>query len=227
MWGLGRWFGSREIDAWRDDFTLLAARTFNQLATDILNDLDKSLGLVGLKVGLLGQRRYIAKEVAPAVRATAEPIVIRLVAEANEALGEIVQHRAIWSRSPEPAEDAPTSFEGWQEIGATAAPLAGGVALAASLPAASVATTATWFGLVTITTIKWPVILIGAPVAAIAIATGLLSAAKIREKAEARLRIRVREFVVAALIRGKPHQPAILEQLTTLFADAAEEAKKL
>jgi hypothetical protein len=90
-----------------------------------------------------------------------------------------------------------------------------------------VTTTTAFFGLVTTTAISWPVVVVGSAVAGVGFATGLLNTSRIWSKAEQRLRRRVREHVVAVLLQGPPKQPAVLEQLSSLFERTAIEAKKL
>lgn len=227
MFKLSRFFGHPEIDQWRDDYTLLAAATLNDLASRLIADADKELEAATWKDGLVGQSSFIERRIATAVRDAAAQVADHMIATANRRLSQIVAHEAVLSLAPKQASQGPDTFEGWQDVAAAAAPLAGGAALAAALPGAAITTTTAWFGLVTATTISWPVVLGGGAVVGVAVATGALNTARIWDKTEARLRRKVREFIIASLILGTDKQPSVLQQVTRVLADAAEHAKKL
>jgi hypothetical protein len=80
---------------------------------------------------------------------------------------------------------------------------------------------------VTTTAISWPIVIGGSALAGIGVATGVLNTAKIWDKTEARLRRKIRDHVVCALLQGRPGSPAILDQLKDVLDDAAKKAKKL
>lgn len=88
-------------------------------------------------------------------------------------------------------------------------------------------TAVSWFGLVTVSTVSWPVVAIGGALAGTGIATGAINTARLRDKAEARLRVKARAHIAAALIRGTRKHPALLEQVTQTLAIAASQAKEL
>ena len=175
----------------------------------------------------MAQSAFLQNSIAPKVREVAEPVAIEILNEANAALAAIVEEQAVWVRGPDYAEQPEAAFDGAKDIAAAAVPLAAGVATAASLPFAAVTTTTAWLGLVTTTTISWPVVLGGGALAGLGIATGLVNTAKIRDRTKARLRDRVRSFVVASLISGDENSPSILQQLTAEFDHAAKRAKAL
>lgn len=218
-------FGHHEIDKWRDDITIMAAASLNQIASDLILAAEKDIKSVSWKDGLVGQARFVATRVAPRIRPVAEPVVEHIMEEANRRLGRIAEHYAVWSLQPNAAVAEPKDIEGWRDVAVAAAPLAGGVALAAALPAAAVTTTTAWLGLVTATTISWPVVIGGGALAGVAIATGVMNTAKIWEKSEARLRRKVRDHVVAVLLQGTPSNPSILDQITSTLREAAVQAK--
>jgi hypothetical protein len=222
-----RIFDGHRIDAWASEYTLIAARTLNQVAADLIRDSEEEVASVGLKDGLFAQSAFVQNSIAPRVRAVAEPVAIEILNEANAALAEIVAAKAVWVRGSEYTEQPEGAFDGAKDVAAAAMPLAAGVATAASLPFAAVTTTTAWFGLVTTTAISWPVVLGGSALAGLAIATGLLNTAKIRDRTQARLRDRVRTFVVASLINGNENSPSILQQVTAEFDRAAERAKSI
>jgi hypothetical protein len=225
MFGLERLFGNHQIDGWRDDYTLLAAATLNQVAADLIAGFELEIARVSFMKGLGGYGPFIAKHVVPKVHVVSRPVVERLVEEANVALARIVAHQVHWHDRP---AGEPLSDEGgsWRDMALTAGPIAGGGALAAALPAAAVKTT-TAFLFITTTTISWPVALVGGSLAGVAIATGLLNAAKLLPNAQGRLRKLVRRQVVAMLIEGSAKHPAVLQQLTEAFERAAGEAKDM
>lgn len=222
-----RIFLGHRIDDWASEYSLVAARTLNQVAADLIASAEQDVSNASLKDGLLAQSAFLQNSIAPKVREVAEPIAIEILNEANAALAAIVEEQAVWVRRPDYAEQPEAAFDGAKDIAAAAVPLAAGVATAASLPFAAVTTTTAWLGLVTTTTISWPVVLGGGALAGLGIATGLLNTAKIRDRTQARLRDRVRSFVVASLIGGDENSPSILQQLTAEFDHAAKRAKAL
>ena len=219
-------FGAHEIDAWRDDFTLLAAARLNGLAVDLIASFESDLATATWKDGLVGQSALLAKTVTPRIHEIAQPIVDQIIVRANEALASIVEYQAIWQyHRPTDVPGPEGALEGWKDIAVAAAPLAGGVATAAAIPTFAVTTSVAFFGLITTTVVSWPVLVGGTAAAGLAIATGVLNAGKIWDKAEARLRKKIHERVVATLLIGEK-QPAILEQIAEAFASTAKEAKK-
>ncbi len=222
-----RIFLGHRIDDWASEYSLVAARTLNQVAADLIASAEQDVSNASLKDGLLAQSAFLQNSIAPKIREVAEPVAIEILNEANAALAAIVEEQAVWVRGPDYAEQPEAAFDGAKDIAAAAVPLAAGVATAASLPFAAVTTTTAWLGLVTTTTISWPVVLGGGALAGLGIATGLLNTAKIRDRTQARLRDRVRSFVVASLIGGDENSPSILQQLTAEFDHAAKRAKAL
>lgn len=222
-----RIFAGQKIDDWASDYTLVAARTLNQVAADLIVCAEEEVTKVGLKDGLFGQAAFIQEHVAPMVRAVAEPVASEILDEANTALLELVEDQAVWVRGPEHSEDPEGAFEGARDVAAAAVPLAAGVATAAALPFAAVTTTTAWLGLVTTTAISWPVVVGGGALAGLGLATGVFNTAKIRDRTLIRLRKRVRRFIVASLIEGSEQSPSILQQLATEFDRAAKRAKAL
>ncbi|WP_066653654.1 hypothetical protein [Sphingomonas sp. CCH10-B3] len=222
-----RIFLGHRIDDWASEYSLVAARTLNQVAADLIASAEQDVSNASLKDGLLAQSAFLQNSIAPKVREVAEPVAIEILNEANAALAAIVEEQAVWVRGPDYAEQPEAAFDGAKDIAAAAVPLAAGVATAASLPFAAVTTTTAWLGLVTTTTISWPVVLGGGALAGLGIATGLVNTAKIRDRTKARLRDRVRSFVVASLIGGDENSPSILQQLTAEFDHAAKRAKAL
>ncbi len=220
-------FGQREIDEWRDDYVLVAAAALNQLAADMIAESDKLVLGTTLKEGLFGQEKFIAEHIAPLVRDRAEPVITDILDRANRALMVIADHQTIWHEQPSGDQGSGGAFDGWQDVAVAAGPLAGGVAVAAAIPSMAVTTSTTFFGLVSTTIISWPVVVGGGAIAGIAIATGALNTGKIRDKAQSRLRRKVRDYVIATLINGNSKQPAILEQIAQAFDRACSQAKKL
>lgn len=217
-------FGNHEIDAWRDDYMLMAATSLNEIAGQLIVSFENDLKTASWKDGLIGQNAFIAR-VAPRIHEVARPLVDHIITRANEALVRIVEHQTIWQYRPTDAPESEHAFEGWQDVAVAAAPLASGVATVVALPTMAVTTSVAFFGLVTTTVVSWPIVVGGAAVAGVAIGTGLLNAGKIWDKTEARLRKRVHEFVVATLLVGSK-QPSVLEQLVDAFAATAKEAKR-
>ncbi|KPH67120.1 hypothetical protein [Novosphingobium sp. ST904] len=222
-----RIFLARKIDAWANDYKIIAARTLNQVAADLIAYAEGEIANVGLKDGLFSQAAFVQDRVAPMVRKVAEPVAIEILEEANIALLELVEDQAVWVRRPEHCEGPEGLFDSAADIASAVVPLTAGVAAAATLPFAAFTTTTAWFGLVTTTAISWPVVLGGGAVAGLGLATGVINTAKIRDRTLVRLRNRVRRFILASLVQGSEHAPSILQQLGAEFDRAARRAKAL
>jgi hypothetical protein len=218
-------FGRHEIDEWRDEQVIGAAATINQLAADLTCAFVDELSSASWRDALIAQGRFISTRIAPQVRATSEPVVGAIIGRANAALKRIVEYQAVWHDSPRHLPEGEDPSAAIRDVAWAAAPLAGGVAAAATLPAMAITTSTAFFGLMTTTAISWPVVIGGGAFAGAGIATGVINTSRIWSKAEERLRRRVRDHVIAVLLRGPTGQPAILEQMEALFATTANEAK--
>ena len=222
---LNRIFLGHRIDQWASDNILIAARILNQVACDVLGNAEKEIEQVGWQESLTGQAKFISERIAPMVRSVAEPVALNIIAEANSALQDIVLEHAVWTRSPEYSERPESAFAGSSEVMSAAVPFAAGAAVASALPFAAVTTTTAMFGLVTTTVISWPVVVGGSAIAGIGIAFGLLNTATLGDKLRARLRLRVRNFVLTSLIEGNADNPSILQQISAEFINVAKRAK--
>jgi hypothetical protein len=220
-----RIFAGHKIDEWASCYALVAARTLNQVAADLIICAEEEIARVDLRQGLFGPAAFIQERIAPLVRTVAEPVALEILAEANTALLDLVEAQAVWVRGPEHSEGPEGAFQGAKDVAAAAVPLAAGAATAAALPYAAVVTTTAWLGLATTTAISWPVVVGGGALAGLGLATGLFNAAKLRDRAVVRLRMRVREFIIASLIEGSEQAPSILQQLSAELERTAERAK--
>lgn len=220
-------FSLREIDDWREDFTLMAAATLNELATDLIVICEGELKEATWNDGFLGQSAFVSNRIIPLVQGAVGPVVEQIFSEANEALERLVQHQAAWRHDSVVGVDERYSTGAWQDVAVAAVPLAAGVTVAAALPTFAVTSSTAFFGLVTTTAISWPVALGGGAVAALAIGTGVLNTGRIWNKAEARLRTMVRNHVIATLLKGSADQPSILEQVSSALETAAQRAKEI
>lgn len=220
-----RLFLGRELDVWASEHSLMARRTLNQVAADLIVVAEREIGQATLKECLFGQAAFIQSRIAPAVREVAEPVARSILEEANTALLGIVEAQATWIRRPEHAEGPEPVLSGATDFAAAAVPFAAGAVTAASIPFAAVTTTTAMFGLVTTTTLSWPIVVGGGAAAALGLATGVVNAAKLRDRTQARLRERARRFIVSALIEGSVKAPSILQQLTHEFERAVALAK--
>lgn len=227
MFGLQRLFDKRAIDGWREEQVLRAAATLNQLAADVVSGFEKDIASATLRESLFSQQRFLADKVAPRVRSAADEVIKQLVAAANEDLGKLAQHCAVWHDRPNGTLNEQAAFDGWSDVATAGAPLAAGAAVASTLPIIGVTTTTAFFGLVTTTAISWPVVLVGGSFAGVALVTGVFKVSQLRDKFDARLRHKIHAYVVATLIKGSVASPAILEQLAQLYQDAATRAKAL
>ncbi len=134
-------FGHHEIDAWRDEQTLAAAAVLNDLATHLACGFEDELKSATWNDGLIAPGKFIATRVSPAVREASEPVVEKILDRANRELQEIVAHQAVWNDTPRHSTEADDPAPALQDVAVAAAPLAGGLAAAAALPAMAVTTT--------------------------------------------------------------------------------------
>lgn len=229
MLNLNGFLARRELDDWRDEQILMAARVLNQAAADLIGSFADTLRSATWKDGLIGQGSFIRRAVEPNVIEVAEPIATCLAEEARNALADIVDHQLIWSRDQGAMVNAADGFEGWQDVAAGVGPLVGGAAIAAAIPAVAISTTGGLLGtgLFATTVISWPVVVIGGTAAAVAVSTGLINSARIWDKTEARLYRKIAAHVSAMLIRGTPKHPSILDQLAARYTEAADTARRL
>jgi hypothetical protein len=163
----------------------------------------------------------------PITREVTEPLAVVLIEDANETLAELVDLKLHWTRRIDAEPEGGSPFDGMGDIAAAVVPLGVGAATAASLPFMAVSTTAVLFGFATVTTISWPVVAAGSAIAALGVATGAVQTSKLWSRAEARIRRKSREFVVAVLLEGKGDQPSLLESLESELLEAARKAKEL
>ena len=222
-----RIFAGQAIDAWASDYTLIAAKTLNQVASDLVVSAEAEIVKATLKDGLIGQGAFLNGRIVPIVRARAEVVTLNIVDAANLALLELVEDQAVWVKGPDDVDGSPGGYDGAVDVAAAAMPLAAGLTGAAVLPFAAVTTTTAWFGLVTTTAISWPVVVGGGALVGLALATGVLNTARIRDRAQVHLRNRARQYIVASLISGTDKTPAVLQQLAMLFQKTAKRAQAI
>lgn len=219
-------FDRREIDEWRDHWSMTSAIVLNDLAANLIENFGQDIAQADLGKTLFGHRDFMASAIDPHLRAVAMPVVEKIVADANDALRQIADHQAVWYDRPVAAEAPDIGNAGLRDITLSAAPIAAGAAALTALPAMAVTTSTAWFGLVAVTTISWPVVVGGGALAAIAIVAGGYRSGGILDRSRERLRKSVHHHVVATLLDGEANQPSILQQLVELFGETARQAKR-
>ena len=218
-------FWRSRLREWREMELFDAALVLNQLATDLIEQTEADIGALSKHALCLQQATFLSRSVAPFLRAAAEPVMLRLVEQANQRLKELAVHQAIWAERPVDASQD-EGFDGWQDVTFAAAPMVGGVAAAVALPAMAVTTTSSWFGLITATTISWPVVVGGSVVAAGLIVTGVWNSAQLVDRLRARLSRKARKLIRTTLIEGGK-SPAMLEQFAELLSQSTRHAKRI
>lgn len=229
MLSLNRLLARRDLDDWRDEQTLVAARVLNQAAADLIASFAETVKTATWKDGLIGQDAYIRRAVEPKVVEVVEPIARRLLEDANRALAELVDHSASWTREAGVPAGAANGFEGWEDVAVGVGPIVGGAAIAAAVPTLAVTTTGGLLGtgLFATTVVSWPVVVVGGAAAAVAVGTGIINSARLWDKTEAKLSRRISGHVQAMLLRGSPEHSSILDQLAARYAEAAENARRI
>lgn len=127
-------FARHELDRWRDEWTLIASATLNEVAANLAPMLDADIKAASMREVLTAPGALISTRLAPKVRAVTGPIVDELMNKANDALRGIVEHQAVWSKQMEGDVSPSGPFEGMGDLALAAAPLAGGAAVAAAIP---------------------------------------------------------------------------------------------
>ena len=221
---IANFFLKRRLQSWRDDEFYAAALVLRQLAADLVDEASRQVAALP-KLELLTQSgSFLSAKLAPLVREASEPVMLRLTEQANKHLSELLCFSAIWASAP---TDDPSSnrLDGWQEVALASAPLAGGVAAAASLPTIAVTTTASMFGLVTTTAISWPVVIGGGVVAGSLVATGIWNSAQLIDRLRLRLQRKATEQIIATLLTGRKSK-ALLEQYADILDQTVAQARR-
>lgn len=228
MFNLRNIFRNRLIDDWRDQQTLTAAHVLNQVATDLRLRVDPEIVNAGWVDGLVSPGQFIAERITPTIREVAEPVVAMLLNEANTQLAELGDYHVDMINKRLADATATDSLAALTDVAIAAAPLGGGVALGVALPTMAVTTSGGLLGtgLLATTAISWPIVLAGGAAATVAVATGVVNASRIWDKATQRLRDKVTDHIHELLVLGKGSDLAILQQLSNAYAEAAIAMRK-
>lgn len=221
---ISKLFLGNRLQEWRETEFRDAALVLHQLATDLIEQAEAEIDTLSKRQLVTGQATYLSRQVSPQIRSAAEPVMLRLVEKANRSLQELVAHNAVWGERPTDGASDP-AFDGWQDVALAAAPFAGGVAVAAALPAVAVTTTTFMFGLITTTAISWPVVVGGGVLAGGLIATGAWNTSQLADRFRQRLRRKAREHIWSSLIAGSK-SPSLLEQFNVLLGDTVKQARR-
>lgn len=74
-----RIFLGHRIDDWASEYSLVAARTLNQVVADLIASAEQDVSNASLKDGLLAQSAFLQNSIAPKVREVAEPVAIEIL----------------------------------------------------------------------------------------------------------------------------------------------------
>lgn len=195
MFGGLRLFGWNEVDRWRDEHLLVAAAALNYLAVDLLERSEVKIAEASWQDLTVTPGRFVRRQVAPHVRAAAEPVVRKVVDQANTALAKLVDHRIAWQMQAEAAEESEEPDPGIFAV--ATAPLVSSTAWAGALPRLALR----------------------------AITTGAIGTKGIKTTAQSQMRDRVRDHIGTVLLTGTEKRPSVLDQLRVAYTDAAERAK--
>lgn len=225
MFSLSRMLARREIDAWRDRWADTAYATLADATAGIIDSLEGDLATVSWRRTMLAPNAYMTTVTDPHVRSVVDPLIEKLVRNANSELLAIVEHQAVWHASPR-ADEPDVAGDGLAHVASAVAPLAAAGGLAIALPGMAVTTTTAWLGMVTVTTISWPVAIGIGTVAGTLFLLGGYKLAGVPDKLRARLAKRMRARVEHTLLRGTAEHPSILHQLVTILETTADQAKR-
>lgn len=216
-------FIRNRLREWREGEFYDAALVLRQLSVDLIERAEFAIDELPTRALFLQQGTFLSSVVQPMVREAAEPVLLHLTETANRKLSELASFSAVWGESPTDSA-AESGADGWQDFALAAVPIAGSVATAAAIPAAGITTTTAMFGLMTTTTISWPVVVTGGVVATGLLATGVWNTAQLADRLRQRLKKKAREQIWMMLIAGKKSK-SLLEQYAAILEETASRAR--
>lgn len=212
---------TNRLHDWRERHFEAAALEMQQLAHDLDSEVAATLGSMSNRAIVVKQLRFVKSEVVPPLRAAGRSTMNRLVAKANADLRSIAQEMASWNEASD-ADVDDSAIAAFGDLAAALGPVASGVAAASSIPALAVTTTTSFFGLVTTTSVSWPVMIVGGTVAGGLVATGAWNGSRIASKARQRLLATSRATIASHLVRGVK-KPSLLEQFGAMLDAKVDE----
>ncbi|WP_343347979.1 hypothetical protein WJT74_05895 [Sphingomicrobium sp. XHP0239] len=146
------------------------------------------------------------------------------MAKANEELRLLAEEMLAWQSSRADHLDAET-LRALGDVASAAAPLAGDLAVTASLSSLAKVASAGILGLGVAPLISWPAVIVGGTVASGLLATGVIRANPLAAKARRRLVEATRDTIVAHLLTGSEKQPSLLRQYGDMLDRTVENAR--
>lgn len=213
---------TNRLHDWRERRYEAAALELQQLAADLVADINAEIALLPDRVLLLKQVGYIKRKVVREIDAAAKATMERHVAKANEELRLLVEEMLAWQSSQADHRDAET-LRALGDVASVAAPIAEGLAGAASLSGPAVTASAEILGLGVVPTLSWPAVIVGGTVASGLLATGAIKTSPFAARTRSRLLEASRKTIVAHLLTGtKP--PSLLRQYGDMLDRTVENA---
>lgn len=215
---------TNRLHEWRERRYEAAALELQQLAADLVTDITAEIAFLPDRALLLKQVGYIKRRVVREIDAAAKATMERHVAKANEELRLLAEEMFAWQSPLADHRDAEI-FRALGDVASAAAPLAGGLAGAASLSGLAKVASAGILGLGVAPVISWPAVIVGGTVASGLLATGVIRANPLAAKARRRLVEATRDTIVAHLLTGSEKQPSLLRQYGDMLDRTVEDAR--
>lgn len=190
----------REIIDWRDKWVTLIPGHLERELPILFADLDKSLDQMGV-MDIFSSEVYIQKKLQPLFSAWIENEVRYLVSESQKELDQISSYIIEHEMFGDQLSSADT--ESYSEVAKTTA--TAGVALAAIPGVIALSTTSAGgvLGMIGLTTISWPIALVGISVVGGLLAFSGNKAINIKAKATDKLKIQIREMLNDLVLVGE------------------------
>ncbi|MBS4011716.1 hypothetical protein F1C10_15695 (plasmid) [Sphingomonas sp. NBWT7] len=216
----------RSVLEWRDRHIIAATLALHRACQDAWPLIEARLAAVSWHSVLTETDAFVTREIDPIVAGAVNEAVQRLIREAQLELDHIIEHHLALEATlgGTPVETNKLTSE--LDLIAGLAPILGSVGIAAALPSFAVVSGAVMFGMVATSAISAPILLTGIAVAGAGLATGVLQTSRIKEKRTARMRVRVRNHIDAAVLNDVPKSttPSLLVSLTIVIQTAAAAA---
>ena len=215
----------REILDWRDKHRVDAELILRRTCLDLHHVVDARLNDISLRDALIKSNSFCTKNIDPIVIEYVQPVADKIIIKAQHDLGEIIEHQI--SSEIQTESDGAGRSDYWHAVGSLAAgiaPLAGGAAVAVSLPTLTIGSTAVVFGLFASATVSIPLLIAGAFGTGALLATGAYKTSKIKQYRIDRIRKRIHASIDANVLapQHEDQPPSVLTQFDTLIQNTSE-----
>ena len=115
-WLVNRFVFGRDIRGWRATHTSAATQACNALAAELIVEAEAAIARLNFAAKTFCQADFITERVKNRVRDEAEALAERLLADANQNLGQLFDTRVVRLRSADYAVRPDTFFDGMGQL---------------------------------------------------------------------------------------------------------------